>query len=298
MKASALMRIMLYTLIAIVLTGMLIWGIGGEHNMNFFSFNLFGASGQNYNDKGYAIGEGEVDKDLVNEIDVDWTAGNVKVNIFNPEITGTDTISISETSDIQLEQKYEMRYKVEDGVLKIRFAKPNVKFKNIFKSLDKELTINVPIDVDLNDIKIETVSANINLDSVSVENEIKLATVSGDISTNRSDGDSLDAETVSGEIRTIDAINGSVRIESVSGDVYATFRGGAPSFVSIETVSGEMTLGFPKTTEGFTVEYDKVSGNFDCEFNVQMSKNKAIYKDGDGKIKLETVSGDMKILAL
>lgn len=298
MKTSALIRIFVYAFIALVLTGVLVWGVNGSHNLNFFSFNLFGGSGMSYNDDDYTIGGGDVDKTLVNEIEVNWTAGDVKVNVFNPEITGTNEISISEESGTQLEEDYEMRYKVEDGVLKIMFAKPNVKFQGIFKSLDKDLTINLPINHDLTDVTIDTVSANIDVESLSLPYGVKLATVSGDINANRLDADSMDAETVSGEIRCTEGIFGRTRMESVSGAIYATYLGGAPNDVSMETVSGSITIGFPKSTEGFKVDYDKVSGDFDCEFDVKINKNMAIYDNGENKISLETVSGNLKILAL
>ena len=70
-----------------------------------------------------------------------------------------------------------------------------------------------------------------------------------------------------------------------------------PKDVDIESVSGDITLGFPKN-EGFAVDYDKVSGSFDCQFNVSIDKSTAVYKNGQSKIHLETVSGDMSVLAL
>ena len=79
MKTSAMIRIILYAFIALMLTGVLIWGINGNNNMKFFSFNLFGSTGMNYDDDEYTIGDGEVAKEQVESIQVDWTAGNVKV---------------------------------------------------------------------------------------------------------------------------------------------------------------------------------------------------------------------------
>jgi len=298
MKTSALIRIFVYSFIALVLTGVLIWGVNGTHNLNFFSFNILGGSGVSYNDDNYKIGDGEIPKDQVKELEVNWTAGDVKINVFNPEITGTNEISISEKSDTSLEEDYEMRYIVEDGVLKIMFAKPKVKFQGIFKSLDKELTINIPINHELTDVTIDTVSANIDVESLSLPYEVKLTTVSGDINANRVDADSMDAETVSGEIRCTEGIFGRTSMESVSGAIYATYLGDGPNNVSMETVSGSITLGLPKNAEGFKVDYDRVSGDFDCEFDVKINKNMAMYKNGENKISLETVSGNMKILAL
>ncbi len=299
MKTSALIRIFVYTFIALVLTGILIWGVGGNHNINFFSFNignLFGGTGIGYNDDNYKIGAGEVSTNQVNEIEVNWTAGDVKIIPYIGDGTSSDVIFFTEESGTKLEERYEMRYKVEDGVLKIMFAKPNVKFQGIFKSLDKDLEINVPVGTELSDITIDTVSANIDLDNITVNNQFKLETISGDIDGTLLIADTMEAETVSGDIHWTDATIRTVSAESVSGKINVAFKR-IPSDIQMETVSGNMTLGLPEN-EGFKVEYDKVSGNFDCEFNVQINKDMATYKNGEAKIKFETVSGNMKILAL
>ncbi len=296
MKTSAFIRIFVYSFIALALTSVLIWGISGNHNLNFFTFNLFGSAGFSYNDDNYKIGEGEVSKDQVNEIEVNWTAGEVKIVPYSGDGTSSDVISFTEESGTKLEERYEMRYKVEDGVLKIMFAKPNVKFQGIFKSLDKDLVIHVPIGTALNDVTIDTVSANIELESITVQNQFKLETISGDIDGALLTADVMDAETVSGEIRWQEVTFDSVSAESVSGTINTAFLT-MPANIKMETVSGTMTLGIPEN-DGFTVEYDKVSGNFDCEFNVQVNKDMATYKNGEAKIKLETVSGNMKIVAL
>lgn len=298
MKTSALIRIFVYAFVALVLTSVLIWGIGNNNNMNFFSFNisnLFGGSGFSYNDDNYKIGDGEVPKDQVSEIEVNWTAGNV---IIAPTMgdAATDVISFTEESGTQLDEDYELRYKLEDGVLKIMFAKPNVKFQGIFQSLNKDLVIHVPVGTELSDITIDTVSANIDLESITAANQFNLATVSGNIDGTQITADVMAAETVSGKIRWNEATLRTVSAESVSGEINVSFLT-MPTNIQMETVSGAMTLGLPEN-EGFKVDYDKVSGDFDCDFDVRINKNMAMYKNGVNKIDLETVSGNMKILSI
>jgi hypothetical protein len=285
----------MYALIVIVLTGVLIWGISGNHNMNFFSFNLFGSSGMHYDDNDYQIGDGEVSKDQVDQIQVNWTAGEVKVVPYDVESTSLDAITFTEESNTQLDEDYEMRYKVEDGVLKIMFAKSGVKYSGIFKSLNKDLTIQLPMGMTLDDVTIDTVSANIDMESIQTD-QLNLATVSGNIDGALLKADAIGAETVSGLIRWEDCSFDTVTAESVSGDIKTAFAT-MPSNIKMDTVSGGMVLSLPEN-EGFKVDYDKVSGDFDCEFNVKINKNMALYKNGGSKIQLETVSGDMQILML
>jgi len=123
-----------------------------------------------------------------------------------------------------------------------------------------------------------------------------LVTVSGNIDGAMLNGNSINAETVSAEIRWTDGKFQTVTGNTVSGGINTTFAT-MPSDIDMETVSGDMIVGLPKN-DGFTVNYDKVSGDFNCAFSVQMDKNSATYKNGKNKIKLDTVSGDMRILAL
>jgi DUF4097 and DUF4098 domain-containing protein YvlB len=63
---------------------------------------------------------------------------------------------------------------------------------------------------------------------------------------------------------------------------------------SISTVSGDAELSIPEN-DGFTVKYEKVSGDFECEFPITTSKNTGTYKDGGASFSMSTVSGDLDL---
>ncbi len=290
MRTSAIIRIFVYAFIAMVLTGVLIWGIGGNHNLNFLSFNLFGGNGTSYNDKDYTVGGGTVSPSDVSDLQIDWTSGAVNVVPYSG-----DSIIIEEDSDTSLDSDYQMRYKVDDGVLNIKFAKSKVKLQGIFKNMSKELTVKVPEKFMFDEVEIDSVSAQIIMNQINC-GSTDVSTVSGNIVLEKLSTNQFDGETVSGKMDCKGGSMDDVTMETVSGKIEMAFQT-MPSEMDLESVSGSITLGFPKN-KGFQVDYDKVSGDFDCQFNVTINKSMATYKNGSCKIDMETVSGDMNILAI
>lgn len=290
MRTSATIRIIVYAFVALMLTGVLIWGIRGD-NMGYLDLStLFGNHGSSYNDKDYKIGGGEVATSNLTEMEVNWTAGSVNIEPYDG-----DTISLSEKNEASLDADHQLRYKVEDGKLTVQFAKPKVSLTGIFKNLNKDLTVKVPKNFRFNEASLDAVSANLEMKGIDAD-ELNLSTVSGDALLEGVSSGQFDGESVSGDMDFRDCSLNLTTMETVSGQVKMSFDA-MPTDVDIESVSGDMTLRFPKN-EGFAVDYDKVSGSFDCQFNVAIAKNTAVYKNGQSKIHLETVSGDMNILAL
>jgi DUF4097 and DUF4098 domain-containing protein YvlB len=290
MRTSAIIRVFVYAFIAMVLTGVLICGIGGNHSLNFLSFSIFDGNGTSYNDKDYTVGGGTVSPSDVSDLQIDWTSGTVKVVPYSG-----DSIIIEEDSDTSLDSDYQMRYKVDDGVLNIKFAKSKVKLKGIFKNMSKELTVKVPEKFMFDEVEIDSVSAQIMMDQINC-GSTDCSTVSGNIVLEKVSTNQFDGETVSGKMDCKGGSMDDVTMETVSGKIEMAFQT-MPSEMDLESVSGDITLGFPEN-KGFQVDYDKVSGDFDCQFNVTINKSMATYKNGSCKIDMETVSGDMNILAI
>lgn len=291
MKHSAIIRIIIYSVTILLLGCVLVWGIQNHNGKNYLDIsNLFGGQSLDYDEEGFVIGGGEVDSQDVTDVKINWTAGQVNVIAYEG-----DQIEMEETSDTDLEQDYEMRYQLENGILRIQFAKSKVSFTGLFKSLNKELTLRIPEDFMLENIDIETTSADVLLQELSAKS-MSVNTVSGEIQGDNFVTDEMDGETVSGQIVWTGGTASIVDLESVSGKIKVSFPA-MPDNISIETVSGSILLGLPEN-DGFKVEYDKVSGDFDCEFNVKINKNAAIYKSSKSKIFMETVSGNLKIFKI
>lgn len=221
-----------------------------------------------YNETAYSVGNAEIDADSVQNINIGWISGNVNIEYYDG-----DTISISENE--QTDEKYRLRYKVDNGILDIKYIKAGaVKRVNGHLSVTKNLTIYVPMDKEFNKIDIESVSSDINSEVI-VNN--------------------FDAETVSGNIMVDNIIN-TAEAETVSGNV--TFI--CPqsfSHLNTESVSGDTKIVLPSDINGFYISAESVSGRVEApDFN--MSGRASIdytYASGGPEIDFNSVSGNLTI---
>ena len=202
-------------------------------------------------------------------------------------------------------------------------------------NIASDLVIRVPsassIDVSTvsADIEAEDVTGEQTLHSVSGDieteaagNDVSAESVSGDVEVSAAGKDAeISASTVSGDV-TVSNGAGAVSAESVSGDV--TVDGGSFDRVGVNTVNGEIDFqaalrkGGKLTAETVNGDVDvlfsgKVSAKFDIEtFNGDIdncfgpkAERTSKYApgwelsftegDGDGRVEISTLNGDMEI---
>ena len=134
--------------------------------------------------------------------------------------------------------------------------------------------------------------ADANLDSIeTVNGEIEIAGIGGDVS----------ADTTNGDINISD-LRGNLEADTVNGSVMASFESfGGRQRVSAETVNGRIQLRLPENASA-SVNASTVNGGIDADdFGLQVDKGflgrdcDGEIGDGDGRIKLSTVNGAIKI---
>lgn len=271
--------------------------------------NDFKISGYKYpNSDKYKSGNTELNGESVQNLEVDWIAGNVDTITHDGP-----TIVVAESGSGALEEKYRLHYYLDNGVLRIKFVKSGLGKinKRVLEKSEKRLLIKLPKDKNLDKLKVNTVSADSNLESFNPKNII-FNSVSGDLISNlTSPMESFVVNTVSGDIN----INGEVEkveFDSVSGGL--KFEGTVEK-VSLNTIAGEMKINdsghlkhldmngisgdciivLPEGT-GFEADLSSVSGSINCDFTITTIK-KNLIKSGDGGclIKVSSVSGDLNI---
>lgn len=303
-RIGALIRILIWALVAVILSALLVFlFVRGSFSMDF---SFFGLSAYSYsNEKSYHVGQATV-SDNFNSIDIDWISGSVELLA-----SSTETVSIQESGQGS-EEKDALRWKVENGTLFIKYSAPRSLFMK--KTPKKDLTLSLPKSLlsKLDRVGIESVSAPISLPSELGAREINLESVSGGVETGILSADSLDIETVSGkiqckgEISNLDLNSVSGRIdfagsareadaESVSGEIDLNLEDDTKT-LDLKTVSGDLTVAVSEKNSGVTVDFETVSGSFNSEFE-SYAKGKGHYVIGNGDIQLnaETVSGDLSI---
>lgn len=238
--------------------------------------------GSNYSS--YNAGNGSTDKEIHN-LDIDWASG--EVHIIASE--SAEQISFEESYDGNEDAR--LRWVVDGETLKIRFRARNSLIS--FGSLNKKLTVTIPASLaqHLDKVKIGTASAEVNVSGLQAD-ILDVDTASGRLELDGTYGE-LSVDTASGSVtfagscRKINIDTASGRIRLTPGDLWED--------IDIDTASGNIELWLPESEKGFSVDYDKASGKFSCDFPVLLSGK--IYKigEGAGRINVDSASGNLKI---
>jgi DUF4097 and DUF4098 domain-containing protein YvlB len=170
--------------------------------------------------------------------------------------------------------------------------------------------------IDGGDIDVNSVSGRVrinaqtpSLDVISVSGNVafsgqakqaKLQTVSGDILA-PSLGHTVDLQTVSGHIQAGGGPWQQLNLSTVSGDVQLTGSLAAGGNMSIDSMSGDLQLQFPASLSS-NVHASTFSGDLRSDFGTPKqpehgpgSTLDTVAGGGDGKISIETFSGDLRI---
>lgn len=283
-KTSAVIRIIISSLLILTFFSILLWGIekGGFSSLPFFGI------GEYTNSDRYKEGNASLIADSLNEIEVNWVDGEVNITPYNGQ-----TIELEETSSGNLSKREQMHYFFENGTLIIQYRRSGFFFINS-KAKNKNLSIRIPsslcenlqnvsVDAASCDINVDglhsrnfdfdTVSGNVKMNDIHVTKECNLETVSGDYD-------------LSGEFQELD-------MESVSGN-YTVRSSQTPEKINYDGVSGDLSLQIPYSSQ-FTLELDTVSGNLKNTFAANQEDDTYVCGNGDAKYNLETVSGDITI---
>ena len=287
MKRNAIARIIIWSLVAVLLTSLLVVGISSSPSSFFTGDWSFGIIGVTYKNSAlYNVGGGTV-TDEFHSIKVNWTNGKINIESYD----GEDTV-ISETEVAEKENK--LRWRVEDGVLKIQQMAAGIRF-GLKKTPKKTLTVKIPSSAaeKLKSVNTDSVSAEVNIIGVAASGKIEIDTVSGSAELKNIKTARLDIDTVSGEVNAEGEIS-ELESDSVSGDI--TVSSAVPlEKLDCDSTSGNIRLTIPKNS-GFTLKADTVSGDISCGLpTVSESKNRRVCGDGSADFETDTVSGDLII---
>ncbi len=306
MKTKAILRICIWSVVALLLIGMMLMFLLGDVNVHFPNglWN-FGVVSNTYKDAElYVVGNAEIGE-AVNELDIHWLDGSVEIVPYD----GT-TISISE-SDTSLDSSMKLHWLLKDGKLTVQFAESKW-FFGLVEWGQKHLTIQIPADKmeELTDINVETVSASVTMKDITTKqteigtvsgrvtlsrlivDRLELENVSGDTSGNDIFASVLDAQTVSGKIE-LQGEWKNVKVDTVSGNVIIS-DDVLPSLLTFDSISANLTLLAPMDN-GFSLELDTVSGSFHCDYDLLKKKDYYICGAGAGEFEVDTVSGNLYI---
>lgn len=289
-KNNAKAKIITHSIIAVVLTILLVWVLrsnvscGGSFSFWPSGCNVISFGSYTYDDADkYSVGEFTLDEEIT-ALDIDWIAG--KVNVI---VTDEENVSAKETG--AEDEDDELRYRVVDGKLMIKFKKAE-KF-GLNDDLSKQLNLYIPKEMasKLSLVSVQCVSSDLNMDDI-VVGTVDIEMVSGKFESSNISMDKFDFQGVSGDMTIYGSID-ELNAEMVSGKIKVN-SDKMLSKIDVEAVSGDVTVTMPEG-DGFTAEMESVSGDLNIEFAVSTKGDKKIYGDGGAEYSFESVSGDINL---
>lgn len=277
MRSSAIIRIIIFSIVIILLLGILGVGLG------FGSFIVdFG-----YYSESYTTGGNSLPADDIKNISVEWAAGSITIE---PSDNPADSDSIYFIEEGFTTQETEMVYSLEGNTLSIRYSKPGFMIGFVSTPV-KNLTVKVPADWVCGELSIDAAATDVRIYALTAE-EVDMDSASGICRFENCSFGDLDIDTASGDIEFIGSLT-TLECDAASADITAQFIT-APNRISIDGVSGRLTITLPQEC-GFSVSMDSLSGTFSSDFAVMKKNDDYVFGDGACRIDTSTVSGDIEI---
>lgn len=259
---------------------------------------------------GFERYEYTVDTAGVENLEISWVSGPVEVRAWDG-----DRVRITEYARAPLAEGRRLQLQMTGGTVTVRWAQELVVFGVWLYS--KHLIVELPraLAAGLGRIKCANVSGKTYLSGLCAQ-AVDVSSTSGLVTLGGVTARSLSAKSISGAVRVQDfaaqtaqfiTTSGAVeawgsaeelQLKSISGGLRLTL-GQCPGKAALATTSGGIALTLPDEM-GFTAKFSSVSGRFSSEFQVEGElggkQGRAVHGDGYAKLKLNTISGNMKLL--
>ena len=229
--------------------------------------------------------------DNVQEIEINWVAGDIIIME-----TDVDEITISE-SDVT-DKKYSMVWHSNGRKLKLAFCEDHLLdgFGISFSAdLSKDLYIEVPKGWEGHSIEIDAASANVEMHNITLK-ELDIDGASGTCDLQNCNIGDLDIDAASGSIY-YSGILDSLDLDGASASFTADLQN-TPSRIDMDSMSGSLDIALPEDC-GYTLTMDGLSSTFRSDFHGTEMKNKShIYGDGRCRIDVDGMSCEVTIQKL
>lgn len=285
-KNSVIVRIILWTLTALILLGVLLWGLGLLPGLSFRGLSFGGWDFRYADSERYSVGSGSVSAAGLRCLEINWVDGSV-----NLEVTDGDSVVFREPDG--LDEENQLRYRVVGDRLIIQYGKPRWGFGIHVSRPSKSLTVEIPRTLagQLVELQVDTVSAPVWASGLTAQS-CKVEGVSGDVTFTDCSFDEVEMDTVSGALQLSGQAD-SVEFDGVSGGMNLELLQ-TPRKISTDTISGSVHLTLPRDA-AFSVELDSVSGKLQNEFSSVKSGHTYHCGQGGGTFQFDSVSGDVTI---
>lgn len=299
MRAKGIVKIVLFSLLALVLTGALVFALEFDGELPLF----FG--GDTYkNPESYTVGSGSV-AGALSRIEVNWISGTVNIRPHDGEEIILRETGAKDTDD-------EMRFRLQDGTLTVHFRKSGL-FWGATKQKTLELLIPQSQMQALQSVEFDTASAEIIVEGMDASffssdsasgnvcakdcsfSSVEIDSASGDCTLQSCTVGAFEMDTASGKATLSGSVE-AVEFDSASGDLSIT-SDVAPREIEVDTASGRSEITLPADAE-FSAELDSASGDLRVEdFNGRSGKDSFVCGSGSNHYSFDSASGDVILRA-
>ena len=287
MKTNAIIRIVIWSLVLVILVGIL-----GSFVSHSALSNLRRAhSGSTQEEAPVQALPNEntltLAPDAIREIKIEWVAGDI---IIQPMDTDVITVSESDISD----PRYTMVWQDRGEKLEIHFCEDSITVGfgvNLDEEISKDLYIYVPRDWMCDSLEIDAASATVEINDLTIR-ELDFDGASGTCNLENCIITDLDIDTASGDVRFSGSLT-TLDFDAASASFIGEFVN-TPSRIDMDGMSGDLDIALPEDT-GFTVIMDGLSSHFSSEFQTGHRNGTEVYGDGRCRINVDGMSCDVTI---
>lgn len=273
MKGKAIARIVLFSLIALVLLGVLLAGLGLSSFAKPVSSQIVSvqSTGSEYE---FALEE-------VSGLAISWASGDIDI-----QPADQDTVTVSEEGS----GGSSMVVRHRDSTLEIESGENKWRLWG-GKSTQKDLSVRVPRDWLCQSLEISAAAAGIWVDGLPITNVV-LNTASGDCAFTDCTVEKMQVNAISGDLDYSGVVK-KLELNGASADCNL-WLSDAPAAIEMNTASGELNLFLPDNC-GFTLDRSSLSGAFQSDFAITTENDKIVCGDGACQITFSSLSGNINI---
>ena len=287
MKTSAIIRIVIFSLVIILLSFILLSVLDHNYYIESGRVHSYEEAGQLPTEGLMQINQHDITAQIQN-IDIDWAAGSIIIQ----QSDSLSSIIVEESCPAYSE--YETVIKQSGQTLKIKFCEDSVTFPSFGFDADisKDLVIRVPKNWNCNNLEIDAAAAEVYIHDLSI-NELDFDGASGNLILDNCNIVDLDIDTASGDVEFSGTLK-ELDFDAASAKFYGEFRE-VPHKLDMDSMSSDLELVLPPNA-GFTCYVDGLSSNFSSDFELSNTGGTYVHGDGVCRIDVSCVSGDVSIL--
>ena len=290
MKTSAIIRIIVFSLTIVFLSGLLIAGICYDRLSMHFTKESGGSTvGPVAIVEKESRSTGAVNVSGISELEIDWVAGHIKI------LPGEETDIIRFWDDYTGKEEYLLYYEIDEDTVSIQYAR-NLDWDSPLgitanHVIEKNLTVQVPANWVCQSLEIDAASAALEIHDLAIES-VDIDTASGKCGFENCSFDTLDIDTASGDV----VYSGSLRIlncDAASASIAAQLTN-IPSRINVDSMSSNVDIALPENA-GFTANVDGLSTDLESDFAVENRNGNYVCGDGACLINVNSLSGKLHI---